>query len=241
MKATAEELRCKFDDDVERFSDLDRGHEAAMDSPLAMELIASAAAAVTPGARRALDVGCGGGNYALKLLQKFPGLELTLLDLSESMLVRARERAIAAGASSVETVQSDIRSFSTTGRYDVIVASAVLHHLRGDEEWRQVFRLLYEALEPGGSLWIFDLLEHDIPAVEELMLKRHGDHLLAIGGESYREQIFTRIREDDTPRSLQFQLDLLREAGFKRIDVLHKNARFAAFGAVKCVVHCVSS
>ena len=61
MKATAEELRNKFDGDVERFSDLDRGHVAAMDSPLAMELIASAALAVTPHARRALDVGCATG------------------------------------------------------------------------------------------------------------------------------------------------------------------------------------
>jgi tRNA (cmo5U34)-methyltransferase len=86
MKATADELREKFDADVDRFSDLERGHQAAMDSPLAMELIASAALAVTPGARRALDVGCGGGNYALKLLQKFPGPDLTLLDLSKTML-----------------------------------------------------------------------------------------------------------------------------------------------------------
>lgn len=237
MKATAEELRCKFDDDVERFSDLDRGHEAAMDSPLAMELIASAAAAVTPYARRALDVGCGGGNYALKLLQKFPGLKLTLLDLSESMLARARERVIAAGASGVETVQSDIRTFSPTGRYDVIVASAVLHHLRGDDEWQLVFRRLYEALAPGGSLWIFDLLDHEISEVEELMLKRHGDYLVSLRDESYREQIFSRIREDDTPRNLQFQMDLLREVGFKRIDILHKNARFAAFGAAKSGVN----
>jgi tRNA (cmo5U34)-methyltransferase len=233
MKATAEEIRRKFDGDVERFSDLERGHEAAMDSPLAMELIAAAAAATTPDARRALDVGCGGGNYALKLLQKFPGLELTLLDLSEAMLERARTRVTAAGAGAVETVQGDVRTLSPGGRYDIIVASAVLHHLREEEEWRQVFRRLYQALEPGGSFWIYDLLAHDIPQVEELMQERHGDHLVSLRDEAYREQIFARIREDDTPRSLQFQLDLLREAGFSRIDVLHKNARFAAFGGVK--------
>ncbi|HEY6008211.1 MAG TPA: class I SAM-dependent methyltransferase [Geobacteraceae bacterium] len=233
MKATAEEIRRKFDDDVERFSDLERGHEAAMDSPLAMELIAAAAAATTPGARRALDVGCGGGNYALKLLQKLPGLELTLLDLSGAMLKRARVRVTAAGAGAVETVQGDVRTISPAGRYDIIVASAVLHHLREEEEWRQVFRRLYQALEPGGSFWIYDLLAHDISAVEELMQQRHGDHLVALRDEAYREQVFTRIREDDTPRSLQFQLDLLRETGFSSIDVLHKNARFAAFGGVK--------
>ena len=233
MKATAEELRRKFDGDVERFSDLNRGHEAAMDSPLAMELIASAAQAVTPGARRALDVGCGGGNYSLKLLQKFPGLELTLLDLSGEMLERARGRVTAAGAGRVETVQGDVRSFLPEGRYQVIVASAVLHHLRETDEWRLVFRRLYEALEPGGSLWIYDLVDHEIDVVAAQMQRVHGDYLESLGGEAYREQIFTRIREDDTPRSVQFQLDLLREVGFSRIDLLHKTARFAAFGAVK--------
>ena len=30
-----------------------------------------------------------------------------------------------------------------------------------------------------------------------------------------------------------FQLDLLREVGFSQVDVPHKNACFAAFGAVK--------
>ena len=233
MKATAEELRNKFDGDVERFSDLDRGHVAAMDSPLAMELIASAALAVTPHARRALDVGCGGGNYALKLLQKFPGLDLTLLDLSEGMLERAKERALAAGAGNVDTVQGDVRNFIPHGGYQIIVASAVLHHLRGEDEWRQVFRRLYDALEPGGSFWIYDLVDHENPEIAEQMQKLHGDYLVAQGGEAYRELIFTRISEDDTPRSLQFQLNLLKERGFSRIDVLHKTARFAAFGAVK--------
>jgi len=69
--------------------------------------------------------------------------------------------------------------------------------------------------------------------VEELMQNRHGDYLVALRDEAYRDLIFSRIREDDTPRTLQFQLDLLREVGFARVDVLHKTARFTAFGGLK--------
>jgi len=233
MKASADEIRRKFDRDVDRFSDLEKGHEAVMDSLLVLELISSAAAAVTPGAVRALDVGCGGGNFALKLLSKLPALELTLLDLSSVMLDRARERLITAGATRVETVRGDIRDYAPDGGYDIIVASAVLHHLREENEWRRVFGQFFRALAPGGSFWIFDIIVHDLPQVEELMQQRHGDYLVALRDEAYREEIFERIRVDDTPRTLQFQLDLLREVGFTRIDVLHKNARFAAFGGVK--------
>ena len=42
--------------------------------------------------RRLLDVGCGAGNYSLKLLTLLPNLEVTLVDLSRPMLDRAVER-----------------------------------------------------------------------------------------------------------------------------------------------------
>ena len=48
MKSTVEEIRARFDKDVERFSNLDTGQSATIDAPLALELIAEAAAATTP-------------------------------------------------------------------------------------------------------------------------------------------------------------------------------------------------
>jgi tRNA (cmo5U34)-methyltransferase len=51
--------------------------------------------------------------------------------------------------------------------------------------------------------------------------------------EAYRDQVFGYIDEEDTPRPLTWQLDLLQEVGFSQVDVLHKNSCFAAFGAVK--------
>ena len=48
VKSTVDEIRQRFDADVERFSNLETGQSATMDSPLAMELIAQVAAATTP-------------------------------------------------------------------------------------------------------------------------------------------------------------------------------------------------
>jgi tRNA (cmo5U34)-methyltransferase len=59
MKSTVEEIRRRFDADVKRFSNLDTGQSATVDSPLAMALVAEAAAATTPHTRHVLDVGCG--------------------------------------------------------------------------------------------------------------------------------------------------------------------------------------
>src|SRR3954467_8165077 len=137
MKSTVDEIRRRFDADVERFSNLETGQSATVDSALAMALVAEAAAAATPHARHVLDVGCGAGNYTLKLLERLPGLDATLIDLSRPMLDRAAERVGRATAGKITTIQGDVRAVALPdGAFDIILAAAVLHHLREDREWR---------------------------------------------------------------------------------------------------------
>jgi len=234
MKSTVEQIRARFDQDVERFSKLESGQAATIDAPLVLDLITQAAAAVTPSARDVLDVGCGAGNYTLKLLERIPGLNAMLLDLSQPMLERARQRVREQTSGSVRTVQADVRTIDLgQDAFDIILAAAVLHHLRDEGEWIAVFGKLYRSLRPGGSLWISDLIEHSVPAIHSLMRERYGQYLATLQGEPYREQVFQYIEAEDTPRPLLFQLDLLRKAGFRQIELLHKNSVFAAFGGVK--------
>jgi tRNA (cmo5U34)-methyltransferase len=233
-KATPDDIRRRFDDDVERFSNLETGQSATIDAPLVLDLIVRAAAAVTPKARRSLDVGCGAGNYTLKLLEALPDLDTDLLDLSRPMLDRAVERVGPATSGRVTAIQGDVREVEfEPGAYDVIVAAASLHHLRGEEEWELVFRKLHDALRPGGSLWISDLVEHSVPAVQQLMWQRYGDYLRELKDEAYREHVFAYIEQEDTPRPLLYQIDLLREVGFAQVELLHKNSTFAAFGGIR--------
>ncbi len=233
-KSTVEEIRRRFDADVERFSTLETGQSATIDAPLAMELVASAAARVTRHARDVIDIGCGAGNYTLKVLEHLPGLNVTLVDLSRPMLNRALERVRPATTGRVEAIQGDIREVELgRERFDIILAAAVLHHLRAEEEWKSVFTKFYAALRPGGSVWIFDLVESAIEGVQSLMQERYGEYLSSLQDAAYRDHVFAYIEQEDTPRSLPFQLDLLRQVGFSACDVLHKNACFGAFGAVK--------
>jgi tRNA (cmo5U34)-methyltransferase len=233
-KSTVEEIRRRFDCDVERFSQLETGQSATIDAPLALSLVAEAAAAVTPHASDLLDVGCGAGNFTLKLLERTTDLNVTLVDLSRPMLDRAVERIRPRTAGGVRAVQADIRGFDAgRGAFDVVLAAAVLHHLRTPQEWKGVFQKLFAALRPGGSLWIFDLVESSLPAVEPIVRRRYGDYLAALRDEAYRDHVFDYIEREDTPRSLVYQLDLLRTVGFAEVEVLHKHACFAAFGGVK--------
>jgi len=232
MKSTIEQIRERFDHDVERFSHLETGNTAPVDSVLSLELISEAAAAINPNARTLLDVGCGAGNYSLKILERLPGLDVTLVDLSQPMLDRAHERISAATRGAVRTIQADIREVDLGEEtFDVIVAAAVLHHLRADSEWQAVFAKLYQALKLGGSLWIYDLVQHVHPEIQRDMWGRYGQYLTAMKDESYRDHVFGYIEQEDTPKSLSFQIEVMRAVGFREIEVLHKNVCFAAFGA----------
>lgn len=234
MKSTINQIKERFDSDVERFSSLESGHVAIMDSVAMLEVLTKTAAAFTPSASRMLDIGCGAGNYSLKQFGLIPGLSVTLVDLSLPMLERAEQRLIEAGCRSVEIKQGDIRTLEIgEGKFDIILAGAVFHHLREEEEWQAVFKKCYFALKPGGGLWIADLIEHETPQIQGVMRERYSEYLLNAGGETLLEKVFNNIETEDTPRGLNFQLDLLRMTGFKNVEVLHKSGTFAAFGGTR--------
>jgi tRNA (cmo5U34)-methyltransferase len=233
-KSTVEQIRARFDADVERFSKLETGQQAAMDAPIILDIIASSAACHVRPQGKLLDIGCGAGNFTLRVLSQASPLDCVLVDLSQPMLDRARERVSAATTGRVETIQSDMRTLSFgSASFDIILAGQVLHHLREDAQWEAMFANFYNWLRPGGALFIADLIAYDDPAIQSLMLARYAKHLESIGGAEYREKVLAYCDEEDSPRSVKYQFDMLAKAGFTEYDVLHKNALFVAYYAKK--------
>ncbi|MDB5274412.1 MAG: cmoA [Chitinophagaceae bacterium] len=233
-KSTTEEIRQRFDHDVERFSKLETGQVSTLDATLSLELITESAKRINPYATKILDIGCGAGNYTLKMLSKLPNLNCTLIDLSKPMLDKAFERVSPATSGEVIVVQSDIRDIHLLEEsYDIILAGAVLHHLREDADWEFVFQKLYNALKPAGSLWISDLITQHNAILNEYIWETYGDYLEKVDGAEYRKKVMDYVEKEDSPRSLNFQLALMKKVGFAEVEILHKNSCFAAYGAIK--------
>lgn len=234
-KSSVEQIRSRFDGDVERFSNLETGQQATMDAPLSMELITQAALAVNPAPERILDIGCGAGNNSLRLrLSAGMDFQIDLIDLSQPMLERACQRLTGVNRAEISRWQGDFRDWPSPGpQYDVIIAAAVFHHLRDDRDWEKAFEKVFHSLKPGGSFWITDLVFHDDPAIHQMMWERYGQYLVSLGGEEYRDAVFQYIDQEDSPRSLTYQMNLMHQVGFSQVDVLHKNSCFAAFGGIR--------
>jgi len=255
-KSTLEEIRERFDNDVERFSNLETGQQATIDAPLVLGIVSQIAVQRLRPDSHVLDLGCGAGNFTLRVLQemrkKVEGTSCPLpeaskqaqdrpatfhchlADLSRPMLTRAESRLHAAGAASVRAYQGDLRRLHfAENSFCCILAGAVLHHLRDDDDWTDVFAKLHRWLRPGGRVYVSDMVWFDAPEVQKVMWQRYGAYLESLGGPAYREKVFGYIEKEDSPRSLPYQLELLRRSGFSSCEVLHRNSIFACYCGMK--------
>jgi SAM-dependent methyltransferase len=102
---------------------------------------------------RILDVGCGGGQFALRLAERFPELEIVGLDLSPEQIARARARlgALAGRVSFVDGNAIDLPF--TDGEFDLVYSLGSIKH------WPARARGLHECarvLKVDGRLWIME-------------------------------------------------------------------------------------
>jgi tRNA (cmo5U34)-methyltransferase len=231
-KSTVEQIRARFDADVERFSKLETGQQAAMDAPVILDVVARSVACHVQPQDTLLDIGCGAGNFTLRVLSHVSPLDCVLVDLSQPMLDRAKQRVAAATKGRVQTIQSDMRALSfNDASFDVILAGQVLHHLRGNDDWAAMFANFQRWLRPGGFFFVADLIAYDDPAIQSLMQNRYGEYLEKLGGIEMRDKVFAYVDAEDSPRSVKYQFEMLAKAGFTEFDVLHKNALFVAYYA----------
>ena len=161
-------------------------------------------------------------------------LNCTLVDLIQPMLDKALERVSTQTNQTVSALQGDIRLVNLKeGHYDIILAGAVLHHLRDDKDWETTFKKLFDLLKPGGCLMISDLVRQESDAINDYVWERYGDYLESVNGVEYRKKVFDYVEKEDSPRSINYQLELMKKVGFSTVEILHKNMCFGAFGGIK--------
>jgi tRNA (cmo5U34)-methyltransferase len=68
---------------------------------------------------------------------------------------------------------------------------------------------------------ISDLITQDTEVLNNHTREKYGDYLESIGRKEYRQKVLDYVAKEDSPRSLNYQLDLMKKAGFSQTEILH--------------------
>ena len=190
-----------------------------------------------------LDLGCGDGVLAAAILDEYPDARGLLLDESAAMLDAARRR-LDPHAARVEFIHADfhqpgwMHEIAPRGPFDAIVSAFAIHRAN-DTRKRQIFREVFDLLQPDG---LFLNIEH-VASATRWTESVWDDYLIdAIFGEAIqrapgktraevaRDYYERATRPGQTLAPLEVQCDWLREIGFENVDCFLKVLELAVFG-----------
>jgi tRNA (cmo5U34)-methyltransferase len=171
-----------------------------------------------------LDIGAGTGLLSALILQKFPGAQMTLLDISENMLDIARRRF--AGRKDITYIVSDYRQGIPVGPYDLVCSALSIHHLTLEDK-RYLFGRIFSALKPDGLFVNADQADGDTPYFRKRFLE-YWDEFINNGpmNDVEHAEIIRRRDTLDRNEKLSVQLHWLQESGFSDVDVVYRNRTF---------------
>ncbi|MGH3087796.1 MAG: class I SAM-dependent methyltransferase [Rubrobacteraceae bacterium] len=191
----------------------------------------------------AVDIGCGSGWLSEAILREYPNSRLLALDGSEEMLRRTGERLASFGPRA-ETRAFRLEDPAWISRIEVpvrcFVSSLVIHHLDGAGK-RELFRRLFEKLEPGGALLYADVVEEKSEQGRKYMACAWDEEVWRRSREITGDDRAYRLFVDegwnmyehpdpmDKPSGVAEQLRWLEEAGYTGVDVPWARAGHAVF------------
>lgn len=180
---------------------------------------------------RVIDLGCGTGTAAARVLSAFPNAHMTCLDVAENMIAVAQAKL---GAyPQVKWVVGDFDAVESRGPFDAVVSSLALHHLPSDSDKRDFFGRVRARLRPGGAFYNGDVVLGSTEFLQSVNMANWRTFMRRSVPEADIDgNWIPRYYAEDRPAQLVKQLDWLQQAGFVGVDVVWKRSNFAVYGGV---------
>lgn len=194
-----------------------------------------------------IDIGCGTGRHAIELTQR--GYKVTGIDLSESQLARAREKAKEAGVT-IDFKKYDARALPFDGEFDlaIMLCEGGFSLMETDEMNFEILKNATKALKRKGK-FIFTALSglfplfHSTNAFYELAQKEGQSQCKDCSFDlmTFRDHN-TAVFEDDGGNKKELQCNeryyvpseitwLLKTLGFTKIDIF--GAKLGAYSRIE--------
>ncbi len=139
-----------------------------------------------------IDFGSGTGTFAIQAARRCA--KVYAVDVSQTMLDRAKSKAAQAGVSNIEFHHAGFLTYEHNDQpVDAVVTTFAFHHL--PDFWKGIaLKRLNGMLKPGGQLYLHDVVLEEANAI--LNIEALIDKLATAGGKLLREDTERHFREE---------------------------------------------
>ena len=160
-----------------------------------------------------LDIGCGTGLELASIYQKFPNVKVTGIDLSKDMLEKLRVKY---ADKDIDLIMADYFEYPLEAeKYDAALSFETLHHFKYSKK-QKIYDKLFQTIKCGGYYiecdYVACCLDEEILCLEQYEFKRKENHI--------PDDVFVHI---DIPLTLEHQIQLMKNAGFRNVHILYEN------------------
>ncbi len=179
-----------------------------------------------------IDLGTGTGTIAKSIKDKFPNAKITCLDFSTNMLEMAKAKL--KGYTDINYVEGDFYTYIFKNKYDLVISSLALHHLVTNEDKKNFYKAIYDALDEGGAFYNLDIVLASSEQVQEIYINKWKEFMYNSCSEEDVNQIWLRkYKEEDSPAEQIKHLKWLEDLGYQEVDVIVKYYNYSVYGGRK--------
>jgi tRNA (cmo5U34)-methyltransferase len=163
-----------------------------------------------------LDLGAGTGLFTAFVKHKYPKAQFTLIDLSGSMIDKARERF--GETENMTYIVDDYTKHAYTDTYDIVISSLSIHHLPHSSK-RELFATVHRLLEDRGIFVNADQSAGNTPYLDSIY-KREWEKSVTQSGLSAQAINASKERRQASKNRIVFTgiLNLLCSMPEKRLN-----------------------
>ncbi len=177
-----------------------------------------------------LDTGCGTGTLAMRVLEERSDVSFTLSDPSEQMLAVAKEKL---AGRDIRYIVGTSQELEFESEFDVVTAVQSHHYLQPDER-RLAVQKCYNALRDSGIFMVFENIRMTTDESEAIALSRWAKYLEEHGNTQEEIQFqMDRRGTEVLPITIEEHIKVLRDAGFKSVNLLWASYLQAGLWAIK--------
>lgn len=139
-----------------------------------------------------LEIGCGGGDFTVYLMEKLPACNYFGIDISQNLLNIAQNRITKRG---VTFLKGDVENIDPSlGDFDAVIGASILHHLNV----QKILSVIYKILKPGGKIFFMEpnmrnpqiWLERNIRFIGKIMQNTENETAF------YKSEMITMLKKE---------------------------------------------